>query len=122
MATEVKLPELGENIEEGVIVNVLVSVGDLVAKDDSIVEIETDKATLEVPSSAAGTVQDIAVSAGETVKVGQTLIVLASSAAPALDELKANLRTLFFVEKSKSTLCPLGSNPRNPSFTHELPS
>ena len=83
MATEVKLPELGENIEEGVIVNVLVSVGDSVAKDDSIVEIETDKATLEVPSSAAGTVQDIAVSAGETVKVGQTLIVLASSAAPA---------------------------------------
>lgn len=84
MATEVKLPELGENVEEGVVVGVLVSVGESISADDSIVEIETDKAAMEVPSPAAGVVSEVSVEAGETVKVGQVLIVLGDgSSAPA---------------------------------------
>ena len=91
MNTEIKLPELGENIEEGVLVTVLVAAGDSIAVDDSIVEIETDKATMEVPSPAAGVVKEISVNAGETVKVGQVLLILdgeaqgpvATPAAPA---------------------------------------
>ena len=78
MATEIKLPELGENIEEGVVVNVLVSAGDSIAEEDSIIEIETDKATMEVPSPAAGVVKEISVAAGETIRVGQVLLVLDS--------------------------------------------
>ena len=76
MAVEFTLPELGENVEKGDVVRVLVNVGDLVAKDQPVVELETDKATIEVPSSVAGRVTDVKVKVGDKVKVGQTVIVL----------------------------------------------
>src|ERR1051326_1893548 len=76
MSTEVKLPELGENIESGDLVRLLVKVGDKIAKDQPILELETDKATIEVPSPAAGTVSELSVKEGEKVKVGQALMVL----------------------------------------------
>ena len=74
MATEFKLPELGENIESADIVNVLVKAGDIVEKEQSIIEIETDKATIEVPSNVSGKITEILVKQGESVKVGQTII------------------------------------------------
>jgi pyruvate dehydrogenase E2 component (dihydrolipoamide acetyltransferase) len=79
--TEVTLPELGENIEKGDVVRVLVAEGDVVKVDQPILELETDKATIEVPSSAAGKVTSIKVKAGDKVKVGQTVIVLEGAAA-----------------------------------------
>ena len=54
MTTDIKLPELGENIEEADVLSVLVSEGDQVLKDDPIIEIETEKATIEVPSFVEG--------------------------------------------------------------------
>ena len=69
MATEFILPELGENIETADVVDVLVSVGDSVEVDDPILEIETDKATFEVPSTVAGTVLELRVQAGEQATV-----------------------------------------------------
>ncbi len=74
MATEFKLPELGENIESADIVNVLVKVGDMIEKEQSIIEIETDKATIEVPSNISGKITEVLVKQGESVKVGQTII------------------------------------------------
>jgi pyruvate dehydrogenase E2 component (dihydrolipoamide acetyltransferase) len=74
MATEFKLPELGENIESADIVNVLVKAGDMVEKEQSIIEIETDKATIEVPSNISGKITEVLVKQGESVKVGQTII------------------------------------------------
>jgi pyruvate dehydrogenase E2 component (dihydrolipoamide acetyltransferase) len=74
MATEFKLPELGENIESADIVNVLVKVGDVIEKEQSIIEIETDKATIEVPSNVSGKITELLVKQGESVKVGQTII------------------------------------------------
>jgi pyruvate dehydrogenase E2 component (dihydrolipoamide acetyltransferase) len=74
MATEFKLPELGENIESADITNVLVKAGDQVEKEQSIIEIETDKATIEVPSNVSGKVTEVLVKQGESVKVGQTII------------------------------------------------
>ena len=56
MATELKLPELGENIEKGDVVRVLVAAGDVITVDQPVLELETDKATIEVPSSVGGTV------------------------------------------------------------------
>ena len=76
MATEVKLPELGENIESADIVNVLVKSGDLVEKEQSIIEIETDKATIEVPSNISGKITEVSVKQGQSVKVGQTIIIV----------------------------------------------
>jgi pyruvate dehydrogenase E2 component (dihydrolipoamide acetyltransferase) len=87
---EFTLPELGENVEKGDVVRVLVNVGDLVAKDQPVVELETDKATIEVPSSVAGRVTDVRVKAGDKVKVGQTVMVLdENGAAPKKAEAAA---------------------------------
>jgi pyruvate dehydrogenase E2 component (dihydrolipoamide acetyltransferase) len=86
MAIEIKLPSLGEGVESGDVLEVYVKVGDTVKKDQSLFELETDKATVAVPSPQAGKVLSISVSEGETVKVGQvvgTLEGVAGAAAPA---------------------------------------
>ena len=68
------LPELGENIAAGDVLRILVKTGDTVTKDQPILELETDKATIEVPSSVAGQVKEIKVKAGDKVKVGQVIL------------------------------------------------
>jgi pyruvate dehydrogenase E2 component (dihydrolipoamide acetyltransferase) len=83
MATDFTLPELGENITAGDVVRVLVSPGDSVAKDQPVLELETDKATIEVPSSVAGTVKDVRVKQGERIKVGQVVLTVDDGAAAA---------------------------------------
>jgi pyruvate dehydrogenase E2 component (dihydrolipoamide acetyltransferase) len=74
--TEFTLPELGENIAAGDVVRVLVHPGDVLAKDQPVVELETDKATIEVPSSVSGTITDVRVKTGDKVKVGAVLLVV----------------------------------------------
>lgn len=76
MATEFKLPELGENIESADVLNVLVSEGDVVEKDQGIIEIETDKATIEVPSSVEGKITKLHVKAGDNIKVGAIIMTV----------------------------------------------
>src|SRR4051812_42216158 len=83
MPTEFTLPELGENIAAGDVLRILVKPGDTIAKDQPVLELETDKATIEVPSSVAGTVKDVKVKAGEKVKVGQAILSVEESASPA---------------------------------------
>ena len=69
-----KLPELGENVTAGDVLRILVKPGDTVAKDQPVLELETDKATIEVPSSVAGQVKDVKVKPGDKVKVGQAIL------------------------------------------------
>ena len=76
MAREVRLPQLGQTMEEGTIVNCLVKVGDEVKKGDVIFEIETDKATLEMESPAEGFVKYILVETDQTLPVGAPILVL----------------------------------------------
>ena len=77
------LPELGENISSGDVLRILVKVGDTIQKDQAVLELETDKATIEVPSSVAGTVTAIKVKPGDKVKVGQVVLSLdGAGAAP----------------------------------------
>ena len=76
MPREVKLPEISENVESGDVVKVLVHKGDRIAAEQPLVELETEKAAFEVPSPAEGTVADIAVKEGDSVKVGQVLLTL----------------------------------------------
>ncbi|MFN7733975.1 MAG: 2-oxo acid dehydrogenase subunit E2 [Pirellula sp.] len=83
MATEIKLPSLGEGIESGDVLEVLVSVGDVVKKEQSLVEMETDKATVSVPSPYAGKILSIQVKDGETVKVGQVIATIEATGAAA---------------------------------------
>ena len=80
MPTDMKLPELGENIEGGDVLRVMVKAGDAIKKDQAVLELETDKATIEVPSSVAGVVKDVKIKPGEKVKVGQTIFVIEEGA------------------------------------------
>jgi pyruvate dehydrogenase E2 component (dihydrolipoamide acetyltransferase) len=87
MAYEFKLPDLGEGLTEGEIARWLVSEGEEVAEDAPLVEIQTDKTTVEIPSPAAGKVARILVAEGETVPVGTVLVVIGEDgAAPAAEE------------------------------------
>jgi pyruvate dehydrogenase E2 component (dihydrolipoyllysine-residue acetyltransferase) len=80
MAYEFKLPDLGEGVREGEIARWLVEVGQEVAEDDPLVEIQTDKTTVEIPSPAAGKVAQILVGEGELVPVGTPLVLIGSDA------------------------------------------
>ncbi len=82
-AQEVTLPEVGDNVEQGTVVTVLVKAGDTVAEGQAVIEIETDKAVVEVPSSAAGVVAAVQVKAGDTIKVGGVILTLAGETQPA---------------------------------------
>ena len=82
MAYEFKLPDLGEGLTEGEVARWLVSEGDEVAEDQPLVEILTDKTTVEIPSPAAGKVASILVEEGKVVPVGTILVVIGDGAVP----------------------------------------
>lgn len=83
MAYELKLPDLGEGLTEGEIARWLVSEGQEVAEDDPLVEIQTDKTTVEIPSPAAGKITQILVEEGTVVPVGTLLVVIGGDGAQA---------------------------------------
>ena len=96
MVIDFTLPELGENIETGDVVQVLVKPGDTIETDQLVLEIETDKATIEVPSPARGTVGQVAVKNGETIAVGQLLLTIETAdttVSPAPDRSTTPSRT-----------------------------
>ena len=80
-ATEFKLPELGENISQGDLVRLMISPGTKVSEGQPVMELETDKAVVEVPSSVSGVVKEVKVKEGEKIKVGQVIFTLEGGAA-----------------------------------------
>ena len=78
--TEFKLPELGENIDQGDLVRLMISPGASITEGQAVMELETDKAVVEVPSSVSGTVHEIRVKEGEKVKVGQVIFTVENGA------------------------------------------
>ena len=89
MTIELKLPELGENITSGKVIAVLVNVGETIAVDQSVIEVETDKALIEVPSSVGGKITEIHLKPGDDAEVGETILVIEENEVgmePALDE------------------------------------
>jgi pyruvate dehydrogenase E2 component (dihydrolipoamide acetyltransferase) len=80
---DVKLPKLGEGADSGVVVGIFVKEGDIVAKDQPIMELENEKAVASIPSTGAGVVEKIHVKNGDRIGVGQKIITLADGAAPA---------------------------------------
>jgi pyruvate dehydrogenase E2 component (dihydrolipoamide acetyltransferase) len=89
MAYEFKLPDLGEGLTEGEIARWLVSEGEEIAEDQPLVEVQTDKTTVEIPSPAAGKVARILVGEGETVPVGTVLVVIGEDGAVPDDQPRA---------------------------------
>jgi pyruvate dehydrogenase E2 component (dihydrolipoamide acetyltransferase) len=86
VAYEFKLPDLGEGLTEGEIARWLVSEGQEIAEDDPLVEVQTDKTTVEIPSPAGGKVARILVAEGEVVPVGTVLVVIGEDGASAAEE------------------------------------
>jgi pyruvate dehydrogenase E2 component (dihydrolipoamide acetyltransferase) len=82
---EFRLPDLGENIEAGEVINLLAKVGDSVTEDQPLIELETDKAVIEVPSSVGGKVVQIHVGVGDQVAIGQLVATLAGATPSAPD-------------------------------------
>ena len=80
MNVEFKLPALGENIAGGDVVSVLVREGDVIAANDGVIELETDKAVVEIPCPHAGKITKVLVTKGQTVKVGQPVLTCGSGA------------------------------------------
>jgi 2-oxoglutarate dehydrogenase E2 component (dihydrolipoamide succinyltransferase) len=98
MATEIRVPTLGESVSEATIAQWFKKPGDAVAQDEPLVELETDKVTVEVPAPAAGTLESIVVKEGDTVEVGALLGQItegagAAPAAPAKKEAKAETKS-----------------------------
>jgi pyruvate dehydrogenase E2 component (dihydrolipoamide acetyltransferase) len=87
--TEFRLPELGENIEQGDLVRLMISPGVSITEGQPVIELETDKAVVEVPSSVSGTVKEIRVKEGQKVKVGQVIFTLENGAGAKLAETTA---------------------------------
>ena len=79
--TEFRLPELGENIDQGDLVRLMISPGASITEGQPVMELETDKAVVEVPSSVSGTVHEIRVKEGEKVKVGQVIFTVENGAS-----------------------------------------
>ncbi|KAF0677591.1 dihydrolipoyllysine-residue acetyltransferase [Profundibacterium mesophilum] len=84
MATEVKVPDIGD-FDDVPVITVLVSVGDSIEKEDPLIELESDKATMEVPSSASGTVKEIRVKEGDKVSEGAVILTIEESGSGGSD-------------------------------------
>ena len=103
MATEFKLPELGENIESADVITVLVQPGDIIVKDQSVIEIETDKATIEVPSAVEGKIVEVLVKEGDKAKVGDVILkVEADTVAPVVEVSKQPEEKVAQPDKTKT--------------------
>lgn len=118
MAKEVRLPQLGQTMEEGTIVDCKVNIGDEVKKGDCIFEIETDKATLEMESLADGFVKHILTEVGQTLLVGESLLVLGDKDEDVpqsfIDSLKAVAPTAAPVETPAETTAPTAAPEAEP--------
>ena len=139
MTKEVKLPNLGDNIASAEITKLLVKVGDKVEKDQSIAEISSDKATIEIPSDFEGIIKELSVKEGDAVTEGQTLVIIEDSSAaepvevataiakeevkPVVVEVKKEVPNLVteFVNNDLPVLMPnLGDNVTSAEITKVL--
>jgi len=118
MSTEFKLPDLGENVEQADVVNVLVSEGHVIQANQNVLELETDKAVVELPSPHAGRVTKVHVKNGDKVKVGDPILTIeeegARRAKPAREEQPASE-----AEKEREAEAPAKREERAPEEPRE---
>jgi pyruvate dehydrogenase E2 component (dihydrolipoamide acetyltransferase) len=136
MSIEVKVPNLGDGIDSGDVLNVLVGVGDVIEAEQGIVELETDKAVAEVPSPQAGRVTEVHVASGQTVPIGLTLITLEPveagegaaeaeappAAEPPQQEEDAEVASAGEASADTSPVEPATAPPPLPAVTPETPA
>jgi pyruvate dehydrogenase E2 component (dihydrolipoamide acetyltransferase) len=122
---EFKLPELGENIEQGDLVRLMVAPGASVSSGQSVMELETDKAVVEVPSSVSGTVQEVRVKEGDKIKVGQVIFTVdgadQNDPGPAKESAPAKARSTELAPVIRENP-PTPRSPRPDAPWHAEPS
>lgn len=121
MPTPLNLPPLGENIDGGDVVKVLVKPGDVLRADQPILEIETGKATLEVPSPSAGTVDSVLVKPGDKVKIGDPILTWADGASPAAPPAAAAVAPAAAKATAAAPAAPPAPAPLQPQFPPDAP-
>jgi len=107
---ELKIPEVGENIKSGTIVAINVKVGDQIKKGQDILEMETDKASLPIPSSTDGVVKEILIKAGQEVKIGQVVMNIEAGATASASSSKPSAP-----EPAKPAAAPVKEEPKTAS-------
>jgi pyruvate dehydrogenase E2 component (dihydrolipoamide acetyltransferase) len=105
------LPELGENIESASVLNILVKQGDYLKQEQPVLEIETDKATIEVPSNVEGLIKDLFIKEGDKVKVGQVILRVEESQATGKPQ-QVNEKEIPEVETHTETKKEIASKPQ----------
>ena len=113
-----KLPDLGENIESGEVINVLVSEGDDLSEDQPVIELETDKAVIEVPSTLSGTVSKVLVAEGDRANVGQVILTVEEVGAGG-GEPPGDAAAPEPVEEEPSEAAPAETPPASPAAAAE---
>lgn len=111
MATDVKLPELGEGVTEGELIKWLVKPGDTVKPDQAIAEVMTDKATVEVPTPVAGVVKDLKFKAGDVIKVESVMITLDAAGSTSASASTGNGAAINNSAATKSAPSPAAPAP-----------
>ncbi len=109
---EFKLPALGENIEQGDLVRLMVAPGATVSEGQSVMELETDKAVVEVPSSVSGTVKEVLVKEGDKIKVGQVIFTADNNGASAPEKKSEKKESAPRIEPGKSEPAPAAAKPQ----------
>ena len=108
MPTQIKLPNLGENIESGDVLTIFVSEGDVVKANQDLLEVETDKATMPVPAPQAGKITKVLVKEGDTIEVGAPIMEFeasgteAKSSKPKPEEPKEEKEESFNCQKRRN--------------------
>ena len=106
--TEFKLPELGENIDQGDLVRLMISPGANVIEGQPVMELETDKAVVEVPSSVTGTVKEIRVKEGQKIKVGQVIFTVENGVGAKAKTAESKAAAKAPIEKAERSACTEG--------------
>ena len=114
MPKEFKLPEIGESTDKGEVTKVLVSVGDTIEEDQAVIELESDKATLEVPSSISGKVKEIQVEEGDEIKVGQTILTVEGEGEEPAEEAEEEEEPSKEKKKEEARQEPAGEEGEEP--------
>jgi len=116
-----KIPEVGENIESGNVIAINVAVGDIIEKDQDLLELETDKASIPVPSPVGGTVKEILISEGDDVNIGQVVMNIEASDNGATGEQANSANVEEQPTKATTTAQPeAAAKPEQPSMLNKI--
>ncbi len=114
MATEFKLPELGENIDSGELVRLIIKPGVSITEGEPVMELETDKAVVEVPSSVTGTVEEVRVREGDMLRVGQVIFTVENGAGAGTTPAAKTVPQPAVVPAVQASAAPVVATPATP--------